>query len=124
MSKNIYQLFRKFDEQWSPKIVGEVNDVYIKIAKIEGEFVWHQHENEDEFFMVIQGEMTIQYQDREDVHLSEGDFHVVHRGIRHNPKAECECHIMMIEKKETSHSGDAKTAHSVAIEDQVIHEDL
>ena len=102
---NLIQKFSLFDEQWSPKVVGELNDQYVKIAKLQGEFIWHQHEAEDELFMVIKGRLTIKLRDR-DVILEEGEFLIVPRGVEHKPVAEGEAHVLMFEPKTTLNTGD------------------
>ena len=114
---NLAERFSRFSDQWSPKIVGELNDSYIKLAKVQGEFVWHQHANEDEFFLVVQGRLLIRLRDR-DVLLNEGEFFVVPRGVEHLPVAEDEAHILLLEPKATLHTGDVDSARTVAVEDQ------
>ena len=112
---NIAQKFALFDEHWSPKVVGELNGQQVKIAKIQGEFVWHHHEDEDELFMVIKGELTIKLPD-EDVHLKEGEFLIVPRGVEHKPVAEREAHILMLEPAGTLNTGNVqneRTLHEV-----------
>ena len=95
-------------EYWSPRVVAEVDDSYIKVAKIEGSLAWHSHENEDELFLVLKGRLRIEMEDRS-VELSEGEMFVVPKGVRHNPVAENECHIMLIERKSTLHTGNVAT---------------
>jgi mannose-6-phosphate isomerase-like protein (cupin superfamily) len=114
---NLAERFSRFSDQWSPKIVGELNDSYIKLAKVQGEFVWHQHANEDEFFLVVQGRLLIRLRDR-DVLLNEGEFFVVPRGVEHLPIAEDEAHILLLEPTATLHTGDVDSARTVAVEDQ------
>jgi mannose-6-phosphate isomerase-like protein (cupin superfamily) len=114
---NLAERFSRFSDQWSPKIVGELNDSYIKLAKVQGEFVWHQHANEDEFFLVVQGRLLIRLRDR-DVLLHEGEFFVVPRGVEHLPIAEDEAHILLLEPKATLHTGDVDNARTVAVADQ------
>lgn len=103
---NLAEKFSRFSEQWSPKIAGEVNDAYVKLAKIQGEFVWHAHEAEDELFLVVKGRMVIKLRDGE-VNLEEGEFFVVPRGVEHCPVADEECWILMLEPKGTLNTGDA-----------------
>jgi mannose-6-phosphate isomerase-like protein (cupin superfamily) len=114
---NLAERFSRFTDQWSPKIVGELNDSYIKLAKVQGEFVWHQHANEDEFFLVVQGRLLIRLRDR-DVLLHAGEFFVVPRGVEHLPIADEEAHILLLEPKATLHTGDVDSARTVAVEDQ------
>ncbi|NDJ77971.1 MAG: cupin domain-containing protein [Chloroflexi bacterium] len=101
---NIAQKFALFDELWSPRIAGELNDSYVKLAKIKGEFVWHHHENEDELFLVIKGRLLIQLRDQ-DLWLEEGEFLIIPRGVEHRPVAEEEVHILLLEPKSTQHTG-------------------
>lgn len=103
---------------WSPRVVGQVNDHYIKVAKIKGEFVWHKHDDEDELFYIVKGDLVIEYEN-EKVHLNQGEFHVVPKGLMHNPIAENECWIALIESVTTKHTGDTVTDISKSIEDQL-----
>ena len=103
---NLAEKFGKFTEQWSPKVVGQLNDLHIKIAKVQGEFVWHSHADTDEFFMVHKGQLTIRYRDGE-AKLGPGDIHVVPKGVEHLPVAAEECEIIMIEPAGTLNTGDA-----------------
>ncbi|MBN2540088.1 MAG: cupin domain-containing protein [Bacilli bacterium] len=115
---NIKELFDQITEYWSPKIIAEVNDDYIKIAKLKGDFVWHTHEHEDEMFYIVKGHLEIQLE-AEIIHLNQGEYYVVKKGIRHSPLAKQECWVLLIEKKETLHTGDVITEHSKTIEDQL-----
>ena len=103
---NIQEKFTKFSEHWSPKIIAQMNDYHFKIAKIQGEFVWHSHPETDEVFVVIQGEMQIAFRDGV-ASLKEGEMLVVPKGVEHKPIAEEECHILMIEPAGTVNTGDA-----------------
>jgi mannose-6-phosphate isomerase-like protein (cupin superfamily) len=109
---NLAQKFSLFDEHWSPKLVGELNGQQIKIAKIQGEFVWHHHQDEDEFFLVVQGQMTIKLPDR-DVHLQEGEFLIVPRGVEHKPTAKDKAHILMFEPSGTLNTGNLQSERTV-----------
>ncbi len=109
---NIKQKFELFSEQWTPKIIGELNDSHIKIAKLEGEFVWHRHENEDEMFLVVKGSLLLKFRDKE-VRLEAGEFLVVPRGVEHLPIAEEEVYLIMIEPKTTLNTGDVKNELTV-----------
>ena len=120
LSKNILQEFSRVSEYWSPKIVGELNGQYLKIAKIKGEFVWHDHAGEDELFWVVKGEMDLRFRTRT-VHLKEGEFFVVPKGVEHNPKAEDECWVVLLEPKATLHTGDKKTKLTKSVDDQLKH---
>ena len=110
---NLAAKFAAFDEQWSPKIVGSVGDAHVKLVKIQGEFVWHSHETEDEMFLVIKGRMIMKLRDR-DVDLAEGEFFIVPRGVEHCPVADEECQILLIEPKGTLNTGDAGGERTVA----------
>ena len=95
---NLQQKLSLFSEHWTPKIVEELNDYQIKLVKIEGEFVWHDHADTDEFFLVIEGEMEIEFEDHT-MSLKAGEMCVVPKGVRHKPKAEHECKVMLIEPR-------------------------
>lgn len=114
---NLADKLGKFQELWTPKLVGELNENYVKLAKGEGSLDWHSHENEDEFFLVISGHLDIHLRDRV-VSLDPGEFFVVPKGVEHRPVAEEGAEIMLIEPKETLHTGEQKTDQTVAIEDQ------
>ncbi len=105
---NLKEKFELFEEYWTPKILGEFNGQLIKIAKLKGEFVWHAHENEDELFYIVKGELEIRYQDKS-VTLNAGDLHIVPKATEHFPVAEKECWVMLIEPKGTAHTGDVIT---------------
>ncbi len=109
---NLAQKFGLFDEHWSPKIVGELNDSYVKIVKLQGEFVWHQHETEDELFLVIKGALLIKLRDR-DIWLHEGEFAIIPRGVEHLPVAEEEAQVLLLEPKSTLNTGNVQDEHTV-----------
>ncbi|MCJ1697297.1 cupin domain-containing protein [Rathayibacter caricis] len=104
---------------WTPRVVGRVNDQYVKVAKLLGELVWHAHEDEDEMFLVVSGTLRIQLEDRPDVHLAPGEFFVVPKGVRHNPVADEEVEIVLIETVTTAHTGDVVVARTVPIDAQL-----
>jgi mannose-6-phosphate isomerase-like protein (cupin superfamily) len=104
---------------WTPRVVGRVNDQYVKVAKLLGELVWHAHENEDEMFLVVSGQLVIQMEGAEDVELGPGQFFVVPRGVRHNPVAKEEVHIVLIETVTTAHTGDVTVAGTVPLDRQL-----
>ncbi len=108
----------KVTDHWTPRIIGQVNDQYVKVAKLLGEFVWHAHENEDELFWVISGRLRIQLENRDEVVLEPGEFFVVPRGVRHNPIADDEVEIVLIETVTTTHTGDVVVERTVPIERQ------
>jgi mannose-6-phosphate isomerase-like protein (cupin superfamily) len=99
--------FDLFTEQWSPKIVGQVNDMQVKLSKLQGDFMWHAHEDEDEMFLVVRGELVLRFRDQEDVVLGPGDFVIVPRGVEHFPVAEDEVEVLLIEPAATMNTGTA-----------------
>jgi mannose-6-phosphate isomerase-like protein (cupin superfamily) len=109
---NISQKFNLFQEHWSPKIVGELNDSYVKLAKLKGELVWHRHEKEDELFLVVKGKLLIKFRDRE-VWLEKGEFLIIPRGVEHLPVAEEEVQVMLLEPKSTVNTGNVQNERTV-----------
>jgi mannose-6-phosphate isomerase-like protein (cupin superfamily) len=105
-------------EWWSPRVVAEVDDAYIKVAKVQGVLAWHSHDHEDELFMVLKGQLKIEMEDRT-VTLNEGEVFVVPKGVRHNPVAEQECHLMLIERKSTLHTGTTVTDKTRSLDEQL-----
>lgn len=103
---NLSEKLERFSEHWSPRVVAEMNDYQFKLVKIRGEFVWHDHKDTDEVFLVIRGSMGIDFRDGR-VHLSEGEMYVVPKGIEHRPFAEEECHVMLIEPRGVVNTGDS-----------------
>lgn len=95
---NLRDKLALFDDHWRPRIVGELNDSHIKLVKVQGEFTWHHHDDEDELFLVIHGSLTIKLRDR-DILLNEGEFFIVPRGVEHKPVAEQEAHVLLLEPK-------------------------
>ena len=102
---NIQQKFDLFSDQWSPKRIGELNGQQILLAKIQGEFVFHKHDDEDELFMVMKGQLTLELRDRSVV-VDPGEFFIVPRGVEHKPTAEEETHLLLFEPLSTKHTGD------------------
>ncbi len=105
-------------EYWSPKVLGRVNDQYVKVAKVKGALAWHKHDHEDELFLILQGTLRIEYEDKI-VDLKEGDFHVVPKGVMHNPTCQDECLIALIETVTTQHTGDVVSEKTKSIESQI-----
>jgi len=105
-------------EFWSPRIVGEVDDAYIKVAKVHGSLAWHSHDDEDELFLVLKGHLRIEMEGGS-VELDEGQMFIVPKGVRHNPFAEEECHLMLIERKSTQHTGDVTTGKTRSLAEQL-----
>ena len=110
---NLTDKFATFNDTWSPKIVGKINDSYVKLAKLKGEFEWHFHENEDELFLVVKGRLLVKFRDR-DVWLNEGEFLIVPKGVEHLPIAEDEAHVLFVEPKTTLNTGNVQSARTVA----------
>lgn len=106
-------------EHWSPRVVGRVNDQYVKVAKVLGELAWHRHEDEDELFLVLRGRLRIQFEGGRETVLEEGQFCVVPRGTLHNPVADHECMIALIETVTTKHTGDLQTPRTRSIAEQL-----
>jgi len=106
---NLDAAFRSFDEQWAPRLAGELNGQAVKLAKAEGKFVWHRHDDADELFMVRSGELRIEFRDESDTVLSEGEFTIVPSGVEHRPVAEEETEILLFEPAGTRNTGDVET---------------
>jgi mannose-6-phosphate isomerase-like protein (cupin superfamily) len=111
-------LAASLEELWSPRVIAEVDEVYVKVARIHGTFGWHAHEHEDELFLVLKGELLLEME-AGDVRLGEGELFVVPKGVRHNPVATSECHVMLVERKATRHTGDVVSEQTRSIEDQL-----
>ena len=108
MSKiNLRDKLEKFSDHWSPKVIAEMNDYQFKLVKIKGDFVWHNHADTDETFIVIEGEMKIEFEDKT-VELREGEMYVVPKGVEHKPYAEVECKVMIIEPRGVVNTGDTE----------------
>jgi mannose-6-phosphate isomerase-like protein (cupin superfamily) len=106
-------------DHWTPRVVGQVNDQYVKVAKLLGELVWHAHDAEDEMFLVVSGRLRIQLPDEQEVVLTPGQFYVVPRGVQHNPIADEEVEIVLIETVTTAHTGDVIVEGTVPVEQQL-----
>ena len=118
MKKNVFETFDNIAEYWSPQAVAEANGQLVKVCKIKGELVWHHHENEDEVFLVLKGQLTIQYQDRENVVLNPGDIHTVPKGVEHLPQCDEEVMCLLFEPGETTHTGNVVSDVTKSIEEQ------
>lgn len=101
---NLSEKFSLFNDYWSPRIVGELNGQYVKLAKFKGEFMWHSHANEDELFLVVKGTLKIEFRDGL-VTVKEGEFYIVPKGVEHKPMADEEAHIILLEPKSTEQTG-------------------
>jgi mannose-6-phosphate isomerase-like protein (cupin superfamily) len=117
-STNIEDALAQITQYWTPQVIGQVNDQYIKVAKLKGELMWHTHADEDELFWVVYGELKIQLEQSE-VNLRAGDFYVIPKGTPHNPVAAEECGIVLIETVTTRHTGDEVSDRTVPIERQL-----
>ena len=102
---NINKKLQKFSDHWSPKVIAEMNDYQFKLAKIKGEFIWHEHKDTDEVFIVIDGRMQIEFQN-ETIELEKGDMYVVPKGVQHKPQAEEECKILLVEPRGVLNTGE------------------
>jgi len=117
-SVNLAEKFQQFAEHWSPKIVGELNDSYVKLVKVKGEFVWHHHDLEDELFLVVKGRLLLKFRDR-DVSVGEGEFIIVPRGVEHMPVASEEAHVLLLEPKTTLNTGNVRNERTVQELDRI-----
>ena len=115
---HLVEKFQLFNEYWSPKIIGDLNDSYVKIAKFKGEFTWHTHENEDEMFFIVKGVLTVKFKDR-DICLKEGEMIIVPKGTEHMPVALEEVHVLLIEPKSTLNTGNVVSDMTVEILDRI-----
>ena len=109
---DIKQSLETFEEHWSPKIVGEVNDSYVKLVKFKGEFVWHHHDAEDEMFLVVKGRMLMKLRDG-DITVEEGQFIIIPRGVEHMPVAEEEAHVLLFEPRSTLNTGNVRNERTL-----------
>jgi len=115
---NLVAVAEALTERWSPRVVASLDDSYVKVAKVQGQLAWHAHTDEDELFVVLRGRLVIQLRDR-DVVLGEGDSFVVPKGVEHNPVADEECLILLIEKQSTLHTGDVRTPLTRSLDEQL-----
>jgi mannose-6-phosphate isomerase-like protein (cupin superfamily) len=115
---NLASKFGLFQDLWSPKIVGELSDSYVKLVKLKGEFVWHHHEQEDELFLVVKGRLLMKFRDR-DVGLEEGEFIIVPRGVEHLPVAQEEVHILLLEPKSTLNTGNVRNERTISVLERI-----
>ena len=117
---NLKSQFGKVEKYFSPRIIGEVNDQFIKVAKIKGqEIPWHNHENEDELFYIVEGQLLMEVENQADLIMNKGDLYVVKKGVNHRVSSAEECLIMLIETKTTEHTGKVTTAITKSIEEQL-----
>jgi mannose-6-phosphate isomerase-like protein (cupin superfamily) len=109
---NLSKKFAQFSDHWNPRIIGEVNDCFLKAVKFKGDFVWHHHENEDEMFLVVKGTLRMKFRDREAI-VREGEFIIVPRGVEHCPTADEEIQVVLIEPKSTLNTGNVINERTV-----------
>ena len=116
---NLVDSFQLLTEYFAPKIIGEVNDVFVKIARIKGEDIpWHNHKDEDELFYIVEGSLLFEIEGQESFTMNEGDIFIVRKGINHRVSSTEECKIMLVEQKSTAHTGDVESAITKSIEQQ------
>ncbi|MBT6513997.1 MAG: cupin domain-containing protein [Crocinitomicaceae bacterium] len=119
MKINLRKKFNDIDAYFSPKIIGEVNEVYVKLAKIKGEKIpWHNHKEEDELFYVLEGSLLFEMEGQDAFTMNEGDMFIVKRGINHRVSSVEECKILLVENKSTAHTGEVQTDVTKTIENQ------
>ena len=111
--------FERIEEFWSPHVAGELNGQHVKLARVEGAFDWHHHDDADELFFVHEGELTLRFRDRDDVYLSPGQFHVVPAGVEHRPVADEECRIVLFEPADTLNTGNVESERTVEDENRL-----
>jgi len=114
---NLAQKFSSFAEHYSPKIVGEINDAYVKLVKLEGDFMWHHHDEEDELFFVVKGELRMKVREHgseREIVIRPGEFIIIPRGVEHFPSADEETHVMLLEPKTTLNTGNLRNERTVA----------
>lgn len=117
---NITEYLSQINAYFSPKVIGEVNDVFVKLAKIKGEDIpWHNHANEDEAFFILDGELLFEEEGKDPFAMKKGDFYVVRQGVNHRVSSTEECQIMLIENKSTAHTGEVKSHVTKSLEEQL-----
>lgn len=110
---NLGEMFARFQDQWSPKVVGEVNDSLVKLVKLKGEFVWHHHDREDELFLVVKGKLRLKLRDK-DLVLGPGEFAIIPHGVEHLPVADEETHVLLFEPNSTLNTGNVQNERTVS----------
>ncbi len=117
----LIQQFESIQAYFSPKVIGEVNDTFVKLAKIKGDDIpWHNHKNEDELFYIVDGELLFEEEGKAPFTMKAGDLYIVKKGVNHKVSAVQECKIMLIEPKSTAHTGEVESAITKSIEDQLV----
>ena len=115
---NLTEKFASFKEQWSPKVIGEVNDAAVKLAKLQGKFMWHSHANEDELFLVVKGKLLIKLRGQ-DIYLNEGECVIIPKGVEHLPIAEEECHVLFFEPNTMLNTGNLHNERTVEVLEKI-----
>ena len=110
---NIAKKFKLFQDYWNPRIIGELNNQYVKVVKLKGEFVWHKHDDEDEMFLVVRGKLKIEFRKGSAI-LNDGEFIIVPKGVEHRPVAEEEVHVLLFEPSTTLNTGNLKNEKTVS----------
>lgn len=118
MVHNLKSAAQGLEDYWSPRVLGQVNDQFIKVAKLKGDLAWHKHDDEDELFLILAGSLCIEYETHK-VNLSEGEFHIVPKGVMHNPVCDEECLVALIETVSTKHTGDLVMEKTKTISEQL-----
>ena len=116
--KNLVDAFSAIDDHWSPKVIGSVNGQLLKAAKLKGQLVWHAHDQEEELFYIVKGSLRIEFENHA-VEMERGDFLTIPKGVRHNPVADEECWVLLIEPASTKHTGDEVIAQTKTLEEQM-----
>jgi quercetin dioxygenase-like cupin family protein len=115
---NLEEKFSLFEEYWTPKIIGELNGQYLKVAKLKGEFIAHTHDHEDELFYIVKGKLILKFSEQQEVTLKQGELYIVPAGVEHLPVAEEECWVLLMEPKSTTHTGSTNSEKTIAVKDQ------
>ena len=115
---NLAEKLSQFEEHWNPKIVGQINDAYVKVVKFKGEFVWHHHDLEDEMFLVIKGRFVMKLEDR-DIQVEQGEFIIIPKGVEHKPVADEEVEVLLIEPKTTLNTGNVRNERTREVLQQI-----
>ena len=115
---NLSEKFSRINDYWKPKIAGEVNEAYVKLVKLQGEFIWHHHEQEDELFLVVAGQLRMQLRDG-DLLLNPGEFVIIPRGVEHRPVAEQECQVVLLEPRSTLNTGNVTNERTVPVLERI-----
>jgi mannose-6-phosphate isomerase-like protein (cupin superfamily) len=113
---NLNDKLRSFDETWAPKVIGELNGQFVKLVKFQGEYVWHQHDNEDELFLILKGQMDLHLHDQV-ITVDEGEFIIVPRGVQHKPVAPDLCHALLFEPASTRNTGEVDHKYTIEVDD-------